>query len=1163
MFMNSDYNTIGLYEHNTESYTKVNEAYKEENIVGIVHATGTGKSYNALQLAFDNKDKKIIYVAPSNGIIEHIKEIIEENPNLDFERDFSHVEFRTYQSFINMSREELSNLEVDMLIVDEFHHIGAPVWGARIEDIIKTHPNIKVFGMTAYTVRDRGTNYERDMANPETNEIFSNKIVSRYDICDAMIDGVLPKPIYKSAYVKLEDTAEKLEEKLKKMDHNCKDYIECKKILSDIRKRIHEAPSISDVVKKNLKPNGKYIYFCPPNSQGGVNNIDNIMNEAKTWFLEMGLSEDDIVLYKTTSDMGLQGKENRNAFYNDRDLNGNSSDGKLRVMFAINQYNEGVHAPNLDGVIMGRGTSSDIVYFEQLGRALSVRGETKKKFEELEKYSIEELLSMCQKRDIFIKENTPKEEIIEKLIAPIIIDLTNNYEFIKQLENNLQDRVKEIQSKGLGNKRIIKINDYSFDIEMVNQELFETLRYVMDRLTLTWENKYELARAYFEKHGNLLIPNQFKTINGYEYDENGVSLGAWISTQRSNFKNLPKEKEKKLIDIGFVLNVKEEEWNNKYELAKIYFEKHGNLLIPQKFKTTNGYEFAENGVSLGVWISDQRSNFKNLSKEKQEKLINIGFILNAKEEEWNKNYELAKIYFERYGNLLIPINFKTINGYEFDSKGIALGIWISTQRSNFKNLSKEKQEKLIDIRFVLNVKEEEWNNKYELAKIYFEKHGNLLIPQKFKTINGYEFDENGVSLGVWISGQRQRFDALSKERQEKLLKIGFVTDIDEMEWDNKYELAKIYYEKYGNLLIPQNFKTTNGYEEDINGIDLGGWISTLRQRYENLSKEKQEKLHRIGFIVNKLSDQWNRNYILARAYYKKHGNLLIPISFITENGYEYNDKGISLGRWIQKQRRRFNELSKERQEKLMEIGFILNPLEEEWNNKYSLAKIYYEKHGNLLIPSDFRTFDGYHYDSDGITLGDWISIQRQKFKNLSKERQEKLMKIGFILNPLEEEWNNKYRLAKIYFEKHGNLSIPYDFKTTNGYELSEDGIQMGEWIYRQRKKFDELSKEKQEKLLKIGLVLNKKNNLEKLELICLENNINFDKNKNILSKIAIQEFISKINFLKENNVSLIKSDGQLHDIFSMASANMKVIYGFTLEEIIDTYYIKRIKEKGV
>ena len=116
--MNNEYSTIGLYEHNADSYKKVSDAFREEDVVAIVHATGTGKSYNALQLAYDNKDKKIIYVVPSHGIIEHLKKIINSNPNLSFERDFSNLEFRTYQSFISMDTDEISEIDVDMLILD-------------------------------------------------------------------------------------------------------------------------------------------------------------------------------------------------------------------------------------------------------------------------------------------------------------------------------------------------------------------------------------------------------------------------------------------------------------------------------------------------------------------------------------------------------------------------------------------------------------------------------------------------------------------------------------------------------------------------------------------------------------------------------------------------------------------------------------------------------------------------------------------------------------------------------------------------------------------------------------------------------------------------------------------------------------------------------------
>ena len=437
--------------------------------------------------------------------------------------------------------DEISDINCDLLILDEFHHIGAPVWGARINTMVETHPDIKIFGMTAYTVRDRGTSYERDMANPETDELFSGKVESRYDLCDAMIDGVLPKPIYKSAYTNLIGLESQLEEKVQKLGATTKEYQEYMAILNDVKKRIHEAPSIPNILKKSIKPDVKYIYFCPPCSEEGSNDIETIKQQAIEWFKQF-VSEEDIIFYTSTSDMGEDGKKNRDAFYSDVNLDGDKVDNKLRVMFAINQYNEGIHAPNVDGVIMGRGTTSDIVYFEQLGRALSVRGNTKDKFDELEQYSIQQLISMCKEKDIPIKDNISKEELIEKLIAPVVIDLTNNYDFIKDLENNLKDRIKDIQENGLGNHREMKIRDASFDVEIENQDLFEMLRYVMDRMTMTWEDKYKLAKTYYEYNGDLKIPSKFRTINGYEFNENGVRLGKWIETQRDAYRDTSRYK---------------------------------------------------------------------------------------------------------------------------------------------------------------------------------------------------------------------------------------------------------------------------------------------------------------------------------------------------------------------------------------------------------------------------------------------------------------------------------------------------------------------------------------------------------------------------------------------------------------------------------------------
>ena len=875
----SDYKRLGLYEHNIRSYEKVKQQFEKDNIAAIVHATGTGKSFNALQLALDNKDKKIIYVVPYGSIIEHEKELIEQNENVSLEQDFPNLEFKTYQSFVNMSDDEIIDLDVDLLILDEFHHIGAPIWGQRINTLIDAHEDLQIFGMTAYTVRDRGTSYERDMVNPENDELFSNKVVSNYDLCDAMIEEVLPKPNYKSGYVFLEETCEYLENKINSLNSNSKDYKELAPLLKDLKKRAHEAPGLSDIFKTNIKPDGKYIYFCPLNLENGVNDMDSIMSEARNWIHEMGLTEDDYEFYMTTSDMGNDGKRNREAFYNDKDLKQNDTSNKLRIMFAINQYNEGVHVPGLDGVIMGRSTQSDIIFFEQLGRALSAGKDNTKEYEELMKKDKEELIEECNKRELSYNDSMTKEELVEILLAPVIIDLSNNIGFIKELETNLKDRIKEYMSSGNNEKRNVHLKNASFNIDMINEDLFRILEYVQDRLTMTWMDKYELAKAYYDHYGDLEISANFKTKNGYEYDENGVALGKWINTQRQAFKGnsgykISKEQIELLKEIGmrFETNYKEEEWNKKYELAKAYYEHYGNLEIPQSFKTKNGYEYDENGVALGKWINTQRQAFKGnsgykISKEQIELLKEIGmrFETNYKEEEWNKKYELAKAYFEHYGNLEIPANFKTKHGYEYDEDGVALGNWIDTQRQAFKGnsgykISKEQIELLkeIGMRFETNYKEEEWNKKYELAKAYFEHYGNLEIPANFKTKHGYEYDEDGVALGNWIDTQRQAFKGnsgykISKEQIELLKEIGmrFETNYKEEEWNKKYELAKAYYEHYGNLEIPQSFKTKNGYEYDENGVALGKWINTQRDAFKGngrykISKEQIKLLKEIG-----------------------------------------------------------------------------------------------------------------------------------------------------------------------------------------------------------------------------------------------------------------------------------------------------------------------------
>ena len=1021
--MNKDeFQTVGLYEHNAKCYKEVKKAYESgENVVGIVHATGTGKSYNALQLAYDNKDKKIVYIVPSNGIIEHIEKIISNNPNLDFKRDFPNLELRTYQSLVSLSKEELKKIECNMLIIDEFHHMGAPIWGAQVKAMIETHEDIKIFGMTAYTVRDRNTPYERDMANPNTNELFSNKIVSRYDLCDAMMAGVLPIPVYKSSYITIED----IEDVENRLDKSLLSKEECKKykdMLLAAKERIHEAKSIPKVISKNIKPNGKYIYFCPPYSETGVNDIETIKAQAMNWFKQI-TEEDNIEFYTSTSQMGKEGIKNREAFYEDKTTEGEDVKDKLRVMFAINQYNEGIHAPNVDGVILGRTTSSDIVFFEQIGRGLAVRGDVKEKFEQLAQYSKKELEEMCKSREIEIKENYTKEDLIERLIAPTIIDLSNNFRYIKELENDLKNRVREIQNRKVEtNPREIKIKEVSFDIEMEDQDFYEMLEDIKERLLTPWEEMYGYAKIYYEHYNDLEVPQKFRTNDGYTYEEDGkIRLGQWISSQRQ-ITSQESERGCLLTEIGMRFETRKRNtlsWEEMYGYAKIYYEHYNDLEVPQKFRTNDGYTYEEDGkIRLGNWISNQRQNVPQESEQ---------------------------------GHLLTEI------GMRFETKNSTLGL----------------------------------EEMYGYAKIYYEHYNNLEVPTRFRTNDGYTYEEEGkIRLGQWINNQRRNVPQES-ERGYLLSKIGMRFKNKYLGWEEMYEYAKIYYEHYNDLEVPQKFRTNDGYTYEEEGkIRLGQWISSQRQ----ITPQESER----GYLLSKI-------------------------------GMRFETKNSTLS----------------------------------WKEMYEYAKIYYEHYNNLQVPAKFRTNDGYTYEENGkITLGRWIADQRRRASQES-EKGHLLTEIGMRFETKNNtlSWEEMYEYAKIYYEHYNNLEVPVKFRTNDGYTYEEKGkIRLGQWISNQRHNISQKS-EKIQALDEIKMNWNLKIQKEEVNNLCIDNEINIELNKTVISHISAKELKSKTTYLRANGIELTNEDGKLHEIFSMSSPDMKEKYGISLPEMIRDFYDVKQKRK--
>ena len=407
------------------------------------------------------------------------------------------------------------------------------------------------------------------------------------------------------------------------------------------------------------------------------------------------------------------------------------------------------------------------------------------------------------------------------------------------------------------------------------------------RINLKWEKMYEYACIYYEHHKNLEIPRTFKTNNGFEYDEQGkIKLGYWLSNQRQNTL-LESERGQLLSQIGmrFERKISTLSWEEMYEYACIYYEHHKNLEIPYKFKTNNGFEYNEKGsVNLGIWIANQR---KNVSRESEhgQLLYQIGMRFSNKKSilSWKEMYEYARIYYEHHKSLEIPRTFKTNNGFEYDEQGkIKLGYWLSNQRQNTL-LESERGQLLsqIGMRFERKISTLSWEEMYEYACIYYEHHKNLEIPYKFKTSNGFEYNEKGsVNLGIWMANQRKTVSRES-ERGQLLYQIGmrFERKISTLSWEEMYEYACIYYKHYGRLEVPTKFKTNNGWEEDELGkINLGPWIAAQKQLYKNkeMSEEQIILLENIGmkWMSEKVDNKLQMEEITEKNTRKKQIELL-------------------------------------------------------------------------------------------------------------------------------------------------------------------------------------------------------------------------------------------------------------------------------------------------
>lgn len=413
-----------------------------------------------------------------------------------------------------------------------------------------------------------------------------------------------------------------------------------------------------------------------------------------------------------------------------------------------------------------------------------------------------------------------------------------------------------------------------------------------------------------------------------------------------------------------------------------------------------------------------------------------GKLRREMEARWEVLCQAAADAAAKEGTLELPRSY-TIHS------GVPVGKWLELQRQvqagqRPGRLTAEQAAKLEKLGIRWNHRlETAWEKGFASAQKYRTEHGDLLVPVRYR-------DKNDFALGEWIVYNRQRYlgGNLTQNRIERLEAIGMVWSTSNDLWEQNYAAATQYYLEHGDLEVPIKYETPSGF-------GLGVWLGAQRAAHKagELPQEQVERLDALGMDwTNRNDRKWMSLYDVAAAYYHEHGNLNVPSEYVTPDG-------VLLGKWVARQRyaylnpdRSSARVTPERKVLLDKLGMVWEKYDP-WQERYDLALAYKTEHGDLEIPSVYKT-------ADGVWLGSWVSRQRQALNSgssaLSSERR-KLLRILFKgerrpSDPAadhgtvrEANWERNFRSAARYARKYKHLLVPASY-------VDSDGVRLGVWI---------------------------------------------------------------------------------------------------------------------
>ena len=200
-----------------------------------------------------------------------------------------------------------------------------------------------------------------------------------------------------------------------------------------------------------------------------------------------------------------------------------------------------------------------------------------------------------------------------------------------------------------------------------------------------------------------------------------------------------------------------------------------------------------------------------------------------------------------------------------------------------------------------NPRELAWEQGFTALRKFKAREKHCRVPR------GHQ--EGSFNLGTWVINQRNRKDALSVQRRQRLDEIGFdwtLLGLTREPWEKRFAALKQFQSREGHCRVPR------GHQEGA--FNLGTWVIKQRSKRNRMSTAWKRQLDAIGFVWDPKESAWEQGFTALKKFKAREKHCRVP------RGHQ---EGVfNLGTWVINQRNRKGALSVQRRRRLDAIGFV-------------------------------------------------------------------------------------------------------------------------------------------------------------------------------------------------------------------------------------------------